>query len=158
MKILYFSFFGIMLLIYAHYPELRHYYRMSKLRPPGSPLYAEIARRGTEMSIRYSSTKYCVICRHLFLKKSVLIAAAYSIMLLSLVYIIVSCPVEMPILLTVILGSFLWVSCSCNLLLWFIRRTRLSLILSVALAVLTPPFIYFIFYNIFILTNLRYVF
>lgn len=146
MEILYFSSLGIMLFVYAHYPELRHYYRMSKLRPPGSPLYAEIARRRTEMSIRYSSTKYCIIFRHLFLKKHVLIAAAYGIMLLSLVYVIVSCPVEMPALLTIVFGSYLWVPCSCNLLLWFIRHARLSLILSVALAVLTPPCIYLIYY------------
>ena len=146
MNILYFSFFGIMLLVYAHYPELRHYYRLSKLRPAGSPLYAEIARRGTEMSIRYSSTKYCVICRHLFLKKSVLIAVAYSIMLSSLAYVIISCSIEMSLLLTVIFGSYIWASCACNLLLRFIRHTGFSIALSVAFAAVMPPFIYILLY------------
>lgn len=147
-----------MLLAYAHYPELKHYYRRSKLIPPRSSFDAEIARRATEMSIRYSSTKYRVICRHSFLRKYLLISVAYGIMLLSLAYVIVSCPVEMPILLTAILGSYIWVSCSCNLLLWLIRRTRLSIILSVAFATIMPLFSYVIIYNLFILTNLRNIF
>lgn len=138
---------GLMLLTYAHFPELRFYYRRSRLIPPGSSFDAEIARRATELSIRYSSAKYCVIFRHLFLKKSILIAVAYSIMLLSLAYVIVSCPVEMPLLLTVILGSYMWVSCSSNLLLWYLRHTRLSIVLSVVLALVVPLFFYILFYT-----------
>ncbi len=146
---------GLMLLVYAHYPELRHYYHMSKLRTPGSPLYAEIARKGTEMSIRFTATKYCVIFKHLYLKKSVLIALAYSLMVISLASVIVSCSIEMPLLLTVILGSYMWVSCSCNLLLWLIRRTRLSIAWSVALAVIAPPSIFILFYLLSKFFNLR---
>lgn len=98
------------------------------------------------MSIRYSSTKYCVICRHLFLKKSVLIAVAYSIMLYALAYVIISCSIEMPLLLTVIFGSYIWVSCVCNLLLRFIRHTRFPIALSVALATVMLLFIYILLY------------
>lgn len=141
--IIYFlTFVGVILVVFAYYPRIKHYYRISKLRPPGSPLYAEGAWKGTEMSIRFTATKYCVIFNHLFLKKSVLLAVAYSVMLLSLTVIIVKCPVDMPLLLNVVVYSYVWVSLFCYLLLKFIRRAKLSITASMTLAALLPLLIF----------------
>lgn len=144
--ILVLSFIGIMLLIYAHYPEFRHYYRKSKLLSKPKYYDAETARQLTDMSIQYSSNKHCILFRHLFLKKSIYITIAYGIMILSLFFIIATCPVEMPILLFTILGSYIWVTFSCYLLLRFIRHTRMHVGLSILMAIIIPPCIYFLFY------------
>lgn len=140
------SLIGIMLLIYAHYPEFRHYYRKSKLLSKSKYYDAETARQLTYMSILYSSNKYCILFRHLFLKKSIYITIAYSIMILSLYFIIATCPVEMPILLFTVFGSYIWVTFSCYLLLRFIRHSKMHVGLSILMAIIIPPCIYFLFY------------
>lgn len=146
MNILIPTLIGLILLVYAHFPELKHYYKMSKTRGNKKFTDAATANRLTKMSIAFSSTKYCIICRHMFLKKTIWSAAAYSIMFLTLSFIVITCPVEMPQLLSGVLGSYIWVAFSCYLLLRFIRHTKMHVGESIALAIIIPPCIYILLY------------
>lgn len=133
---------GATLLICAFYPELRYYYRRSKIVRSADNLNAETARKLTNLSIRYSPEKQCVFCGHIFQMKNVISYVSYCILFLICTTLIISCPLAMPELLNFALGSYLWVYSTCVVLRYCLKHFRIPFILSLTIAFFLPICIY----------------
>lgn len=140
------SLFGVSLLLYAFYPELKYYYRRSRLIPSNGEFDAETARKLTDLSIRYLSERQCVIWGHLLYKKTVISIIANGVLLLICIILALSCPYELPFLLSFALDSYMWVYSSCIVLRYCLRHFRIPFLLSLAIALFLPVCIYGLLY------------
>lgn len=145
---------GISLLACAKYHEVLYYYRRSVIFPRNTVLDAETARQLTNLSISYNSRTTYVMLGHIFTKKTLLIVASCMILFLNCVQLIISCPLEMPELLTLVLGSYFWIITACYILDYCLRHYRAPFILSLTTALVLPVVAYGILYFFAEITNL----
>lgn len=145
---------GVLLLLFAFYPELRYYYQRSEIISADPVLHAETARRLTNLSISYNSRTNYVMLGHIFNKKTLLIVASSMILFLNCVQLIIICPLDMPELLTFVLGSYVWIIEACYILSYCLRHHKVPFILSLTAAIVLPVVVHGMFYFFVEITNL----
>lgn len=147
---LFLSFLSASFLIGAYYPEIVYLNRTNKLEA-SQPLNAHTTWKLTKMAEHQYYANLCNVFGYLSTKTSVLRLASIIIFLIALAYIFITVPIEMPYLLSIVMGSYLWIGAACKIMQFIMRKYRMSVGLSLALAIIIPAIIFALIYPISLL-------
>lgn len=132
------SLIGILLIVYAYFPELRYYYMRSRLAPVGLGFNAETAWKLSNLSGQYLSKRHCVIMDRFFSKKSLIMVLAYAMLFLSCIGIACNNDSGSLKVLSLVVGSYAYALSSCMLLRYCLRRFRIAFPFTLAIALILP--------------------
>lgn len=139
----------IVILIYAYLPELAFYYRINVLSA-SDPIPAHMSRLITKMAERYLNSKYYILCGKLIERKKFFLAIGFLVWTLNMGQLLLSCPVELPVLLSIVISTFIWVVAAWFILKACLVRYKKTLFFSFLMAVTLPPCLYGLTYLLFI--------
>lgn len=143
-----FTCMGTSLLVSAYYSELVYINRANKLEA-SEPFSANLTWQLTKMAEQsYHSSRYIVLGYQLS-KKTVHKFASLIILLIALAQLFITVPIEMPYLLSIVLGAYLWTGTSCRILRVLLCKYKMSLGQSLTYAIALPPCIFALLYLVF---------
>lgn len=146
---------GITLLVRAYNPELAYLIRSNRLEATET-LTAQVAWQLTKMTERYDDSNRFIVFGYLTTKKAVRRFVSLIIFIIAVAQLVITFPIELPYLFSIVLGAYLWVGMACEILRLFMRKHQMRLGLSLALAIIIPPCIYALLYYIVPLIHPEY--
>lgn len=106
---------SIYLLLSAYLPECIHNYRIW-YSGKYNEITAEESRRVCREVKEYRRSRYLYVLGRQLQKKGVFLYSSLLFFILSLIVLFITCPVEFPILFSVVLLAYLWIGVACRTL------------------------------------------
>lgn len=135
------SIAGISLIIFAYFPDFAFRYKINKSATSGD-ISANESRRICKMVEEFEYSCYCHVFGRLLLKKTILLFMSFLLLIVSIAQLIIICPIEFPVLLSIVLFLYIWVFSACRIMLKCIRNYKLPFWLSLSFAITIPPCVY----------------